>query len=186
MRSVITVCDFRVNKKVKKLASKYTLSVNTAFEAVMEGCIEHHERNWLFPPLRAALSAINSGRAELPSNCPVKVHSVELWNETGELVAGELGYTVGAIYTSMTGFYTESGCGNVQLAALGGLLQRLKFQLWDLGMDMEYKQKLGAAKVPRAEWVRMVREQRTARTDLRMATRTSAKQLIDFSSGTAR
>jgi leucyl/phenylalanyl-tRNA--protein transferase len=78
----------------------------------------------------------------------VAAHSVELY-DGDELVAGEIGYTCGAAYTSMSGFHLRSGSGSVQLAALGVLLQRAGFAFWDLGMPMEYKQALGARVVPR-------------------------------------
>jgi Leu/Phe-tRNA-protein transferase len=74
-----------------------------------------------------------------------------------ELVAGELGYTVGAIYTSLTGFTSESGAGTVQLAALGRWLQRSGFQMWDLGMQMDYKAEMGAVLLPRRTFVKAVR-----------------------------
>jgi Leu/Phe-tRNA-protein transferase len=76
------------------------------------------------------------------------------------LVAGELGYTVGAVYTSLTGFARESGAGSVQLAALGRWLQQSKFRLWDLGMEMEYKADMGAVLVPRHRFVQAVHEWR--------------------------
>jgi hypothetical protein len=73
------------------------------------------------------------------------------------LVAGELGYSVGAVYTSLTGFATESGTGTVQLTCLGRWLEASGFLLWDLGMEMEYKFDLGAVLVPRHSFVRSVR-----------------------------
>jgi len=72
------------------------------------------------------------------------------------LVAGELGYTVGSIYTSLTGYYTESGSGMVQLVTLARLLQKNNFQLWDFGMTMAYKVQLGGKEVLRADWLRTV------------------------------
>jgi Leu/Phe-tRNA-protein transferase len=77
--------------------------------------------------------------------------------EKWRLVAGELGFAVGATYTSLTGFTDESGAGSVQLAALGRWLLSRGYQLWDLGMEMKYKIDLGAALVPRHRFVRAVR-----------------------------
>merc|ERR1711957_767062 len=85
---------------------------------------------------------------------PVRLYSVEVWNaETGNLAGGELGYSVGGIYSSLTGFSSEDAAGSVQLAALGKLLTRVGFEYWDLGMAMEYKTRLGAELVNRAEFV---------------------------------
>ncbi len=72
-------------------------------------------------------------------------------------VAGDLGYTVGACYTSMTGFRRAAthGCGTVQLVCTYALLRRCGFAFWDLGMVMKYKEQLGARVVTRREFVEM-------------------------------
>merc|ERR1712013_737341 len=82
----------------------------------------------------------------------VTVHSIEVWNCEGVLVAGELGTSVGAVYTSLTGFYTEDSTGGIQLLALGHLLLKNRFLLWDLGMFIEYKSSLGAGLLSRKDF----------------------------------
>lgn len=69
------------------------------------------------------------------------------------MAGGELGYTVGSIYTSLTGFAAEDSAGSVQLATLGRLLTQLGFSLWDLGMEMDYKMSLGCHLMPRDEFL---------------------------------
>lgn len=85
------------------------------------------------------------------------IHSIELWAEGGRLVAGELGYACGSMYTSLTGFNREPGTGKVQMLALGGLLVRGGFKCWDLGMGMDYKAALGTSMIDRAEFVALQR-----------------------------
>ena len=86
-------------------------------------------------------------------------------NSKCKLVAGEIGYTVGAAYTSLTGYHTENSSGNVQLLATGKLLQKLGYNIWDFGMSMEYKLRLGAEKVPRAEFIKLYKESSTMDVD---------------------
>eukprot|EP00750_Incisomonas_marina_P008874 INCI15725.3.p1 GENE.INCI15725.3~~INCI15725.3.p1 ORF type:complete len:356 (+),score=41.78 INCI15725.3:801-1868(+) len=92
----------------------------------------------------------------------IRTVAIELRHKTsGKLVAGELGVIVGAIYMSLSGFYTTSGTGTIQLVALGAYLRSVGCHLWDFGMGMEYKLKLGATNVPRAEFIALFRKLRT-------------------------
>jgi len=89
---------------------------------------------------------------------PVKLYSVEVYNaHTGKLAGGELGYAVGTLYTSLTGFSCEDSAGSVQLGALGKLLWSLGFDMWDMGMSLAYKTKLGAEEMERGVFVDTVK-----------------------------
>jgi hypothetical protein len=110
--------------------------------------------------------------------CFVQVHSIEVWKDK-QLVAGELGYQCGASFTSMTGFSTVDSSGSVQLACLGRLLSKCGFELWDLGMDMDYKQTLGAWLVPRHEFVQQFRELRCKSRTLSCPLPMNARSIID-------
>lgn len=164
--------DVHTSAKTKKQAKKYSFSIDTEFQRVMQACVEKHgDRSWLYRPLRNALTDLHTGR-----RC---VHSIELWDEeTGELVAGEIGYTVGAIYTSMTGFYKKTGCGNIQLAALGKFLGRQGFAVWDLGMCMDYKLEMGGIAVGRCEWLSLLRRHRDEKTELKLDGNINVRELF--------
>lgn len=148
------------------------MSVNRNVDNVIASCLEQHKPCWLYPPLRNAISDLCSNKFQLPNKCPVKVISIELW-DTKRLVAGELGYIVGTVYTSLTGFcikHDHSGekkgnvaYGTVQLYALAGLLKKIGCGMWDLGMFIEYKGSMGAENIPRDQFVNRLR---TCRDDL--------------------
>ncbi len=82
----------------------------------------------------------------------------EIWSETNELVAVEIGYATGKIYTSMSGAFEPAhpGAGSVQLAVTGAWLLKNRFFIWDFGMAMSYKQDMGARAVSRVRWLEMV------------------------------
>ncbi|KAJ0401502.1 hypothetical protein ATCC90586_001534 [Pythium insidiosum] len=146
-----------VPKSVKKRGKKYKLVLNKDFDGVVKGCHAQHGIPWLYPPIVAGFKALfDAGMqgVELFPGRRVRFYSVELLDVvTNELVAGELGYTVGKVYTSLTGFSRVSGAGTVQLHALSKLLYLSGMELWDLGMSMPYKMGLGASDVARDEFL---------------------------------
>lgn len=142
-----------VPKSVKKRGKKYKLELNQAFDAVVKGCHDQHGISWLYAPIVEGFRKLyETGEqgVEIYPDRHVRFYSVELVDvETNAVVAGELGYTVGKTYTSLTGFSRVSGAGTVQLHALGRLLYLSGFLMWDLGMSMPYKLSLGAEDVER-------------------------------------
>lgn len=189
-RCVIALSALHVTKSVRKKARPFRLTINQDFESVTEGCRQQHgSQCWLHPPLVDAFRAMHANVQNSativtdtgPQRCPVRLVSVELWNKDNDLVAGELGYTVGSIYTSLTGFSRQDSAGSVQLAALGRLLQGRGFAVWDLGMEMDYKRGLGAQLMPRDEFVALVHSVRVQQGHLMLQcpTPVNARDLID-------
>lgn len=147
-----------VPKSVKKRGKKYKLVLNRDFDGVVQGCHAQHGIPWLYPPIvegfRSMFDAAMQGIEVFPGK-RVRFYSVELLDVvTNELAAGELGYTVGKVYTSLTGFSRVNGAGTVQLHALSRLLYLSGMEVWDLGMSMPYKMSLGASDLPRDEFLR--------------------------------
>mmetsp|Transcript_94454 Transcript_94454/g.243963 ORF Transcript_94454/g.243963 Transcript_94454/m.243963 type:complete len:228 (+) Transcript_94454:60-743(+) len=150
------------------------MSVDAAWSAVVQNIQKRTYTSskgdcWLSDELARAYQAVSNVSSEWRRGTAT-FHSIELWHTaTGELVAGEIGYTCGSVYSSCTGFTQKDeypGSGGVQLAALGRWLVRCGFEVWDLGMELDYKLELGARNVPRAEWARRIRKLRTCVAEL--------------------
>ena len=109
-RCVLYFSDLRLHRSAKKKAKHFHLSVDMCFDDVVNGCIRQHGQNWLYPPMVKTLKHIHQS----PSARGVRVHSFEIWEEE-DLVGGELGYSVGACYTSLTGFCTVDSAGRYPL-----------------------------------------------------------------------
>lgn len=116
--------------------------------AVVAAIVEQHAPDcWLTPPYRALVHELAAAGPE----AGLEMHGVELWStRRGELVAGELGYTIGRVYTSLTGFCSPDDArwnhfGSLQLVLLAERLRDTGYAFWNLGHPhMDYKLELGA------------------------------------------
>jgi len=150
--------------------------MDLAFDEVEEMVVAKHGDNWLCPLLRRAFKEM----FDYPGRFKTKLHSCEIW-EGDKMVAGELGYAVGGIYTSLTGAYAIPRTGSVQLCTLGRLLQARGYDIWDFGMEMGYKKALGAKLLPRAQWLAQVKLLRDKEApDLKIEGKKSAREIIDL------
>lgn len=159
-----------------------------------------HGHSWLNPYLQKTYAATNVEPEKFATNihciCVVHASSVPAIVAAHELLrsaksddeksaaktnfdkvaqeaycAGEIGCSVGTIYTSLTGGYTVSGTGSIQLGALAALLVKCGYQTWDLGMAMEYKTKnLGGVEVRRKQWLEIAAQQSTRQPGRRLGT----------------
>jgi hypothetical protein len=88
--------------------------------------------------------------------CNFRILGVTLTAEDDDkVIAGELGYSIGKTYTSLSGFFhreekKHNNFGKLQMVLLAQRLQMAGIEFWNLGQPyMDYKIKLGAAVVPR-------------------------------------
>ena len=163
-----------LRKKLRKHPSELRLKFKTALNAVLYGIDLHHAgRNWLQKKYGALAKTLTSLGNIVVAQSNFRFLSVELWDGS-ELVAGEVGYAIGHVYTSLTGFRTSSGSRlafrSVQLLALGKLLKQAEFTLWNLGHPprgriMKYKTELGGQVLPRAESLSLWRQARIGNSE---------------------
>ena len=157
--AVLDFDDLHISKKVKRLMCKnsYEFRINGRFEDVLERFSLEHKYNWLkeeYAELLKNLYKANDKRDEF------KMISVELLcRESGELIAGEVGYVISKTYTSLSGFSTKekkyANYGTLQLVLLAKYLQESGFEFWNLGHPhMEYKQRLGCKVYTRDEFLK--------------------------------
>lgn len=116
----------------------------------------HGESNWLTGPYRELMTelvASNHDREDF------EVLPIGLRTGEGRLVAGEIGYLIGSVYTSLTGFFERGDrslnhAGKLQLIWLTKALQERQLSFWNLGHPhMPYKMELGAEIVSRADFL---------------------------------
>jgi hypothetical protein len=100
-RSVIKLATaLRIRKKTRQKCVGLQVSIDHNFEGVVAGCIKQHGHSWLYPPLIFALREMHTKGPITPmghsgtDGAKVKVHSVEVVDKQGRLVAGIIPYHI--------------------------------------------------------------------------------------------
>jgi Leu/Phe-tRNA-protein transferase len=150
-RSVLFFPDLHVPKSLGRFLKRYELRFNTDFGHILDRCAAVHGDDWLTPPLRNCFRAIRSLGVyrkchRLLEGAPVRPVSFGVYQD-GTLKAGEFGVMAGRVYTSYSGYHDENSAGMVQMVLTAHWLRDRGFAFLDLGMPLEYKDRLGARRV---------------------------------------
>ncbi|KAK2195485.1 bifunctional Acyl-CoA N-acyltransferase/Leucyl-phenylalanyl-tRNA-protein transferase [Babesia duncani] len=143
--------EMKMKKKVLRRGSLWRLTVNEAFDKVIAGIVKQHGENWLYPQVQLEMHRMHYNRNTFKIH-GIGLNSVEVW-QGDELIAGEIGFNTGSVYTSLSGFHTIPNSGTYQMYALAAILYFNGFKMWDLGMYLAYKIDLGAFTMPRDEFI---------------------------------
>lgn len=153
-RLVLETADFRASRSLRATIRKGTFRVrfDVDFAAVIAACAGTKRRGedgtWITPEVRAAYTALHErGYA----------HSVEV-RAAGELVGGLYGVLLGRCFFGESMFSTRTDASKVALAALVDRLRAIDIPMIDCQVTSAHLLSLGAREVPRAEFLRRLRE----------------------------
>jgi len=154
VRSGLFFPELRIKKSVRRFLPLYELRVDTDFDLILDTCVEIHNSDWLTPPLVDVLKSLRNRQ-----QARIRPVSFALYRD-GELKAGEIGVVMGRVYTSYSGYYTESNAGTVQMILMAQWLDRTGFDFLDFGMPLDYKTALGARDISPRHFVELFRAAR--------------------------
>ena len=132
---------FHISRSLAKLIAKepFQIRINTAFDAVVEGCADRDE-TWINGPIARLYSALHrAGYA----------HAIEVW-EDQTLVGGVYGVTLGAAFFGESMFSRRTNASKIALTYLVHRLRAGGFTLFDTQFVTPHLTSLGAVEIPRA------------------------------------
>lgn len=153
-----------ITKKVKNiiespafLNNEFYIRFNGSLDDTINKISNYHKGNWLiekYAELLHKLMGYNDKKRDF------HIVTVELCCASdNEIIAGEIGYVIGATYTSLTGFCDRNNkkhnnYGKLQLVLLAKTLQHHGYHFWNLGHPyMNYKVELGARIICRKDFL---------------------------------
>lgn len=159
MQEAYAVLDFKdlhISKNVASLNNRlgHRLKFNTLVDDVLSSIQTAYENCWMVGEYADLMKTLSNHTYD-----DFSLFSTELIDiATGELIAGEIGYTTRNIYTSLSGFHSPDkrydNWGTLQLVLLAKHLEEQGVRFWNLGHPyMEYKTDLGAKILNRAEFI---------------------------------
>ncbi|HEV2337117.1 MAG TPA: leucyl/phenylalanyl-tRNA--protein transferase [Stellaceae bacterium] len=152
-RGIIPLDRFHVPRRLGRVLRRggFTVSVDTEFAAVMQGCAEASETRpstWINAEIVRLYSALFERGA---------AHSVECWQE-GALVGGLYGVSLGAAFFGESMFSRVNDASKVALVDLVARLRRGGYQLLDTQFVTPHLARFGAIEISRARYHRLLAE----------------------------
>ena len=156
-RAIIKLTDLRINRTLRKALKKhpYKVTLNTAFEQVIEQCADapfRDEGTWILPEMQAAYIKLHKlGYA----------HSIEVWhtNNTSkpeqELIGGLYGITINGFFSGESMFYTKPNASKFAIVALARLLNSIGTDFIDCQLLNPFLADMGAIEISRDNFIKM-------------------------------
>ena len=151
VRGILPLDHFHIPRSLNKTLRKnpFEITVDRAFEAVMQGCAEAapgRENTWINDIiLRLYGELYGMGHA----------HSVECWRD-GQLVGGLYGVQIGAAFFGESMFSRMTDASKVALVHLVERLRAGGFVLLDTQFITDHLARFGAIELSRAAYKRML------------------------------
>jgi leucyl/phenylalanyl-tRNA--protein transferase len=152
-RMVLIPRELKVSRSLNKVLRNrdYEVRADTSFRAVMRACSEprpEQDGTWISAEMIAAYCALHErGFA----------HSVETWIG-GELAGGLYGVALGRMFYGESMFTRAADASKIALVHLVRQLERWHFGMLDCQVHSEHLAAFGARAIPRADFMRKLRE----------------------------
>ena len=141
-------------RKLLRSPEQYSLRINHNLSHLLQNIMQAHADCWLTENYIILLENLSSPKEDVAC----RILSVELYDSCNNLAAGEVGYKIGNIYTSLSGFVKREkpydNWGSLQMVLLGRYLESEGYDFWNLGHPyMEYKIRMGGKVLSRKDFL---------------------------------
>ncbi len=160
-RAILDFDDLHISRSLAKAQrqTRFTFTIDRDFEAVIRGCaiVKRPDQGgtWITPDFIEVYGRLHQEGL---------VHSVEAWNEAGDLVGGLYGVDAGGVFCGESMFHREPNASKLALLFLIDHLRSHGSTWLDCQVMTPHMQALGAIEIERREFLSKLHE--TQRTNL--------------------
>jgi leucyl/phenylalanyl-tRNA--protein transferase len=156
-RGVIPLDGLRVSRSLRQSCGRYEIRVDTAFDEVIRACADpERDGGWITPDVVGAYTRLHDLGW---------VHSIEAWDEEGELAGGLYGVAVGGLFAGESMFHRGRDASKVALVGLVERLREAGASLLDVQWTTPHLISLGAVDIRRRRYLQLL----SAAVDQRLA-----------------
>lgn len=164
-RAVITPEHFRISRTVRKLIKrldKHTITLNQAFDRVIDHCAKprnDQQGTWIDEEILHHYKQLSlNGRAL----------SIEHWNSNGDLIGGCYGIVKGAVFFGESMFSREANASKIAFAMAAPVLIKAGIQLIDCQMHTDHLAQFGAREIDRSHFETLLNRHAKQTTSIRL------------------
>lgn len=143
-RGILPINDFHVSKNVRRIVrqGRFECRINTCFDDVIQECA-NRKTTWISELIISSFEVLHqTGHA----------HSVEMFNENGELAGGLYGVSLNRAFFGESMFKNDKEADKVALWHCHQILEKNGFELWDTQFYTEHLSQFGCIEISPEEY----------------------------------
>lgn len=144
-RALIPIAELHIPKRLLRTLKQnpYRVTMDTAFETVIDHCRREHGKTWINEPIRDAFVAMHkTGDA----------HSIECWDADNNFAGGLYGLALGKVFCGESMVSTQTDASKIALVHLCALLWASGFELLDAQFRNPHLDQFGLYEIPQEEY----------------------------------
>jgi leucyl/phenylalanyl-tRNA---protein transferase len=149
-RAILPVRGLHISRSLRQSTRRFQVSVDADFEGVIRGCADSRRRDpWITEDFVEAYTMLHRlGWA----------HSVEVWDNDGNLVGGLYGVAIGGLFAGESMFHEVRDASKVALVHLVVVMNRVGGRLLDVQWQTAHLESLGAVVIGRDAYLEKLKE----------------------------
>jgi len=147
-RGILPLDNLRVTRSMQRSARRYDVRVDTCFAEIIRRCADpSRESAWITDEFIDAFTRLHQlGWA----------HSVEVFDDKGQLAGGLYGVRINGFFAGESMFYAQRDASKVALMALVQLMRETGMSLLDVQWRTDHLESLGAVEVGREHYLSLL------------------------------
>lgn len=152
MRGLIPIAGLHIPSKLLKKIRRggYRVTIDQAFRDIIDGCAaatDRRSKTWINTPIRNVFVQLHrEGHA----------HSVEVWNEKGQLAGGLYGLSIGAVFCGESMVSFEEDASKIALVYLCAALHHCGYTVLDTQFINPHLLQFGAYEMKQEEYEALI------------------------------